>query len=80
LSSGKLHSPGTYKTTCRFPGYLLNENRYQVRLIASTLSSVLLSTELCLGFDVEDVERHGPRFEKVHGVLRPELQWRMTAL
>jgi lipopolysaccharide transport system ATP-binding protein len=79
-AEGKVQEPGIYVTTCRFPGDLFNANSYQVRFIAHTTQDILLSTDLCLSFDMEDFLGHGSRFEKVHGIIRPRLSWEFHLL
>lgn len=77
---GKTWQPGHYRAECAFPGYLFNEGRYRVRFVAHTLDRELLGTDFCLSFDVKDVLGHGPSFMKVHGILRPDLQWQTGPL
>ncbi len=76
---GTIQQPGVYQTFCRFPGAIFNAGRYEVRFIAHTTESVLLATELCLTFEFEDMIGHGGRFEKVHGIVRPNLEWEVVA-
>ena len=40
----------------------------------------LVSTPYCLKFTIEDVEGHGPLKERLPGILRPRLDWRVLPL
>ena len=77
-SENTVQTPGIYTAACRFPGHLFNAGSYQIKFIAHTKSEVLLSTEICLAFDIEDLVGHGSRFEPVHGIVRPRLEWNLA--
>ena len=69
--------PGVYAFRCRFPGHILNADRYSVSF-GSDLpprSASLLSTPPCLSFVVEDVAGHGASSERLPGIVKPDLSW-----
>jgi lipopolysaccharide transport system ATP-binding protein len=74
--------PGAYVSHCRFPGYVLNEGTYSLFFGADVPPYVtpLVSTPYCLSFTIQDVEGHGPLNERLPGVVRPRLEWRVNRL
>jgi lipopolysaccharide transport system ATP-binding protein len=78
---GDVRPAGQYTSRCRFPGYLLNAGRYAVTFAADCTpytGESLVSTPACVYFNVEDTEGHGPRSEKLPGILRPRLSWEIV--
>jgi len=75
-------NPGQYTSKCVFPGYVLNAGRYSIFWGADRppYTKPLISTPYCLSFTIEDVEGHGPLNEKLPGVIRPKLDWRVRQL
>ena len=81
--SNDVHASGSqsrganrYVSRCRFPGYLLNEGRYQLQFGADALhGKIYIRTPFCLSFSVEDTERHSDSRHLLPGVLRPLLEW-----
>ncbi|MBD2114427.1 MULTISPECIES: ABC transporter ATP-binding protein [Cyanophyceae] len=77
-----VREPGRYVSQCDFPGYILNAGRYSVYFGADIppYTKLLVSTPYCLSFTVEDVEGHGLLNEKLPGVIRPNLNWKVNYL
>ncbi|MFC1781421.1 ABC transporter ATP-binding protein [Planctomycetota bacterium] len=69
--------PGIYFSKCIFPGYILNDGVYTICFAADKppYTKRLVSTPYCLSFKIEDIEGHGPLYEKLPGVVRPKLYW-----
>ena len=69
--------PGIYVSRCEFPNRLLNAGRYRVMFGVEIYpyDSILVKTPYCLAFDVDDLEGLGPRQQRPHGVVRPDLDW-----
>jgi lipopolysaccharide transport system ATP-binding protein len=80
--SSSVRNPGYYISRCTFPGYLLNAAKYSVFFGADIppYTSPLVTTPYCLSFTVEDVEGHGPRKERLPGIVRPKLDWNVKQL
>jgi len=70
---------GYYKSECFFPGYTLNTGQYSMYFGADIPPNPtpLVSTAYCLSFTVEDVEGHGEFHEKLPGIIRPNLTWKI---
>jgi lipopolysaccharide transport system ATP-binding protein len=78
--SGETQLPGIYVSRCQFPNRLLNVGRFRVMfgIEIYPFHSVLVRTPYCLTFDIEDLEGHGPRHQRLPGVVRPDLNWSVT--
>ncbi len=64
--------------SCLFPGNLLNDERYRVRLtLYKDLYVSLFSIEDILIFEVKDIPRKIGWQGKLVGVVRPELEWQL---
>jgi lipopolysaccharide transport system ATP-binding protein len=72
--------PGHYKSTCIFPGHILNTGQYSILFGADSLPRYerLITTEYCISFNIEDVKGHGELHERLPGILRPQLIWQTT--
>jgi lipopolysaccharide transport system ATP-binding protein len=76
-NNGQEIAPGEYINQCDFPKHILNAGKYSF-YFGSDLppySKLLITTPYCLSLQVEDVEGHGPRNERLPGILRPQLKW-----
>ena len=75
-------SPGHYTSNCTFPGYILNAGSYSIFFGADIPPYIkpLVATPYCLSFTIEDMEGHGPRNEKLPGIVRPKLHWNVEQL
>jgi lipopolysaccharide transport system ATP-binding protein len=74
--------PGEYVSKCTFPSYILNSGKYSI-CFGSDLppyTESLITTPFCLGLTIEDVEGFGIRSEKLPGILRPKLDWKVELL
>lgn len=76
--------PGFYKATAWIPPHLLNEGSYSVNIAGSTMNPVQVHFHVQDAFSFQVIEdmnapsRHGYN-QKVPGVLRPQLDWSLTA-
>ncbi|TRU75021.1 MAG: ABC transporter ATP-binding protein [Microcystis viridis Mv_BB_P_19951000_S69] len=70
---------GYYTSRCDFPEYILNNGLYSVCFGADKYpyERALVSTSYCLNFMIEDTEGHGTMKEKLPGVIRPKLKWKI---
>jgi lipopolysaccharide transport system ATP-binding protein len=69
---------GSYASECVFPGYILNAGFYSIQLGSDKSPYVdqLLLTDFCLNIIIEDIEGHGPKNQKLPGIVRPKLEWK----
>ncbi len=75
----KDHSQGQHQVVCWIPENFLNNIRYSLRVGISTVNPTIIHEQQTISFVVDDdynspIRMTGYR-EKVHGVLRPALQW-----
>ena len=77
ISAGQTIMPGVYVTRCRFPGYVFNTGTFFVGFNSDTPGYDFpgVQIEPCLYFRVADHSGHGPRKERLPGIIRPRLQW-----
>ena len=77
ISAGQTVQPGVYVTRCQFPGHVLNAGTFFVGFgsDAPGYDSPVVLTEPCLYFRIADHSGHGPRKERVPGIIRPKLLW-----
>ena len=77
ISAGRTARPGVYITRCQFPGHVLNAGTFFVGFGSDVPGYDLpvVLTEAILYFRVLDHTGHGPRKERLPGVIRPKLQW-----
>lgn len=75
-------TPGYYISQCNFPGYYLNFGRYSVHFGAALppYEQMIVKTSYCLSYTLEDVEGHSSLNQKLPGILRPNLEWRIKPL
>jgi lipopolysaccharide transport system ATP-binding protein len=77
---GKEHllKPGLFRSECTIPGDLFNTGLYYVRLFFGKDSKyVIYALEDALTFEVHDSpDLRDGSLGKIHGVVRPSLQWR----
>ena len=73
--------PGVYTTRCRFPGHVLNAGTFYAGFGADTPGhdNTFVLTEPCLYFNIVDHHGHGPRKERLPGIIQPELSWQRQA-
>ena len=78
---GQTVPSGRYETRCRFPGHVLNAGTFYVGFGSDVpgYDHAFVLTEPCLYFQVSDHSGHGPRKEKLPGIIRPELRWNAQA-
>ena len=69
--------PGSYLSSCRFPGLMLNAGTYAVSFGSDSPPNpeALIHTPPCLNFTIEVMEEHGPFNRVLPGVIRPRLNW-----
>jgi lipopolysaccharide transport system ATP-binding protein len=79
---GEIRAPGHYVSKCTFPGYVLNSGLYSLHFGADVppYDKPLVSTPYCLSFTIEDMEGHGAMKEKLPGLVRPRLGWKVQQL
>ena len=72
-----VRDPGYYVSSCKFPGYTLNAGAYIVSFGSDRPPSdePLVTTPVCLSFNVEVMEGHGSFNRVLPGVIRPRLNW-----
>ena len=91
FSTSSAHNPslrdrkldrGLYRSQCRIPADLLNNNMYFVGLlVVKNQANVVLNIEEALAFEVIDSgERRGVYFGKRPGVVGPLLAWNMEKI
>jgi len=91
FSTSSAHNPslrdrkldqGLYRSRCRIPADLLNNNMYVVRLlVVKNQANVVFKIEEALAFEVVDSgKRRGEYFGKRLGVVGPLLDWNMEKL
>jgi lipopolysaccharide transport system ATP-binding protein len=73
---------GIYVSRCCFPARVLNEDIYRVQFGADTYGCeaaehLCLLTPFSLSFAIDDLERHQGGRQKLPGVVRPSLDWRI---
>lgn len=81
---GFSREPGKYISQCKIPGFILNDGRYLVSFgsdvaLLSTVSR-LVFTDNCLSFIIKEIEGHGATKEKLPGLIRPKLEWRVEKI
>ncbi len=77
LRTGQVVAPGFYTARCRFPGHVLNAGTFYVGFGSDTPGHdhPFVLTEPCLYFQIVDHTGHGPRSERLPGIIRPDLRW-----
>jgi lipopolysaccharide transport system ATP-binding protein len=77
-----VHSLGTFRAVCRFPGSFLNEGRFTVSAVVGRgINETLAYAEDVVAFDVHDTgEMRGHYFGHWPGVVRPKLPWTTTPI
>jgi lipopolysaccharide transport system ATP-binding protein len=80
-SSGQKQSRGAYRTTCRIPGGLLNDNNYSITvfLIANTTDLKIIERE-AIAFNAEEHQGREDYLGHVIGAVRPNLEWNTEIL
>ena len=78
ISTGKTAAPGVHVTRCRFPGHVLNTGTFYVGFGSDSpgYDNVPVLTEPSLYFRIADHSGHGPRKERLPGIIRPDLHWK----
>ncbi len=77
-SWGAAHlSEGLFRSSCLFPGHLLNAGGYSVNLLFVSGGRVPYVRKSALSFDVLDSQesRGGAFYGTIQGVIRPKLEW-----
>ena len=75
-SDSKSLKKGLYKSVCKIPADLLNDNIYNIHLFfVKDMSIVIYNLENILSFEVQDVEREGSWYGKWIGAVRPKLEF-----
>jgi lipopolysaccharide transport system ATP-binding protein len=78
----KIKDPGFYISHCTFPEHILNTGVYSVYFGADKSPYIenLIQTPICLTFTIEDLEGHGINNQKLPGVIRPKLDWKISKI
>jgi lipopolysaccharide transport system ATP-binding protein len=75
-SDSKSLEKGLYKSICKIPADLLNDNAYSIHLFfVKDMSIGIYNHENILSFEVQDVEREGNWYGKWIGAVRPKLEF-----
>lgn len=75
---------GTHRVICWIPSNFLNDISYTLMVGISTINPAIIHEQQSISFTVEDdltspIRLSGYR-EKVHGVIRPELEWETVSI
>jgi lipopolysaccharide transport system ATP-binding protein len=72
--------PGIFVNKCIFPEHILNSGVYTISFGAdkAPYSKALIATGPCLNFEVEDLVGHGPFFDRLPGLIKPDLRWSVS--
>ena len=73
---------GEYELKGNIPSYLLNSNKYRIKLVvAENQKYVLYNNEELITFEVEDTAfNKGNNINKMPGILRPNINWEVNAI
>ncbi|MBT9315242.1 ABC transporter ATP-binding protein [Leptothoe spongobia] len=72
--------PGIYKSKCLFPAHILNSGKYTILFGADKFpyTQSLMRTEHCLTFEIEDIDRERPLYDRRPGIIKPTLTWQVV--
>ncbi|MEM9264995.1 MAG: ABC transporter ATP-binding protein [Cyanobacteria bacterium P01_F01_bin.13] len=72
-------TPGVYISKCIFPANILNSGKYTVLFGADKFpyTQSLMQTEHCLTFEIEDIDRVRPLYDRLPGIIKPKLKWQV---
>jgi lipopolysaccharide transport system ATP-binding protein len=80
-SDASVVGEGVYKGVCEIPGTLLNNGIHHITmLIVKDTTTIMLTLERALTFEVADRRENGYYFGKWPGYVRPKLPFRVQAL